>query len=129
MTGKTRILTVIALLGSGVIASTGVTTGHENQDGPLACEIAVKHQGNRVVIQPTVHADESMRGEFSFRVKGSGSSGNTNIRQANNFHVEAGDSIAVGKIMLNGNKSYTATLELEADGNSAQCQEEIHASL
>ena len=129
MTAKLKSLTLCALVGIIGIGSAGAVAGNKESNETMSCEIAVDRQANRVILQPTVFAGEETRGSFQFRVKGTGSSGRTNISQGSSFSTMAGEPLVVGRIMLSGNKSYKATLEVEASGESVECVEDIHSQL
>jgi hypothetical protein len=105
----------LALAGCGAAAGTGTA-----QAEPLRCEIVAKSSGGSTRLEAVAHADRSVRGSYSFHVSSSGPSGSSNIRQGGEFEAGPGRSPTLGVASFGG--SYTARLELTANGRKSACE-------
>jgi len=118
-------LALPVLLGLGG-AAFAIGAGEAAQSkGPLTCAIDIKPSGQMLEIAGVVVADAAISGSYSFEVRSAGSSGNSNVRQGGGFALEAGKPATLGKVMLGGSAAYDVRLDIDANGQSFTCDEQV----
>jgi hypothetical protein len=83
-----------------------------------------------IMLQGVIHADVPVSGSYRFKVASAGSAGNTNMSQGGYFTAAPGEAAMLGKIMLgNAGAIYDATLEIESDGMTVECEERVGGAI
>lgn len=119
------IVAVLAFAGFGGTA-LAIGAGDVGQaEGPLTCAIDVSARNQMVEIEGVVLADTAVSGSYSFEVRSSSSSGNSNVRQGGGFSAEAGKPATLGKVMLGGSGGYDVKLDIDANGESVTCDQRV----
>lgn len=117
---------VIAAVGPLFAASYG-TAGDDRtaRIGDLPrCEIAVRHAGGGLLIEPFVHTDRPATGHYTLRLESRGGSNATDLSQGGDFAVRAGSEEPLGRIGVAGG-TYDVRLEVDLDGERLTCNERI----
>lgn len=109
-------LTGVALAGSG--------TGHSSDD-PISCEIKATENRGMITLETLIHSETAINGQYRFKLKSAGRSGNTNISQGSNFHAAAGQAAQLGRMMVSSGAIYDASLEVTVSGVTFNCAERI----
>jgi len=118
-----RFVFAAATLLIGVGAA--VATAGPSPD-PNRCEIVAEKHGAAVTLIGLYHAAKALDGEYTFRVRGAGRSGSTDISQGGEFSVDPRHPAEIGQVMLGGaGISYDATLVVKAAGKTWRCNERI----
>jgi len=128
MTRFTKHLTIgsaalLALSLTGV-ALAGTSTAKPSDD-PISCEIKASENRGMITLETLIHSDTSIQGQYRFKVKSAGRSGNTNISQGSNFRAAAGESLQLGRMMLSSGAVYDASLDVTVSGVHFNCAERI----
>lgn len=126
---KIHSLGIVAILAFAGLGGTALAIGAGEvgqAEGPLTCAIDISPRNQMVEIQGVVLADSAVSGSYSFEVKSSGSSGNSNIRQGGGFAAEAGKPATLGKVMLGGAGAYDVRLDIDANGESITCDQRVN---
>ncbi|KKB13243.1 hypothetical protein VE25_02880 [Devosia geojensis] len=119
------VLALPVLLGLGGAAfAIGGGEGTQSK-GPLTCAIDVNPSGRMLEIEAVALADAAVSGSYSLEVRSAGSSGNSNVRQGGGFSLEAGKPATLGKVMLGGSAAYDVQLDIDANGVSITCDEQV----
>lgn len=114
----------ILLIGAGAVAATAGPSADPNR-----CEIVAETHGAGVSLIGLYFAAKALDGEYTFRVRGSGRSGSTDIAQGGEFSAGPRKPVEVGQITLGGSAaSYQATLVIKAAGTTLRCEERIGGS-
>ena len=121
---RSALLADVFAAGLGAAGAAMASGGGE--DGPLSCEIRKGSALGMTALEAVVHAGEAVSGSYSFTVKGSGGGG-TNIRQGGGFSAGPGAPATLGKVTVGGSAAYDASLRVEADGISVECEERFGA--
>lgn len=109
------------LIGAGAAVATAGSSS-----APARCEIVAEKHGAGVSIIGLYYAAKALDGEYTFRVRGGGRSGSTDISQGGEFSVSPDRPAEIGQAMLGGSGgSYDATLVVSAAGKSWRCNERI----
>jgi hypothetical protein len=116
-----RYLALPLLVATGLAGAAYAATG--SQDAPLSCRIEVSEQGGMISLRGLVEADEAIDGIYRFAVESVGGSGNSRINQGGEFSAAAGETVALGRVMLGANGVYDASLELDTGSGSVECEE------
>ena len=118
------------LLGLGVAGLAMGAGAASSSDGPLRCEIKTGSMNGAIMLQGVIHADVPVSGSYRFKVASAGSAGNTNMSQGGYFTAAPGEAAMLGKIMLgNAGAIYDATLEIESDGMTVECEERVGGAI
>jgi len=122
-------LTGVALAGTNnslpyAVPLDGTNTSGSS-DAPISCEIKATENGGMITLETMIHSDTSINGQYRFKVKSAGGSGNTNLSQGSNFHVDAGSSTQLGRMMLSVGSVYDASLDVTVRGGTFSCAERI----
>jgi hypothetical protein len=128
MFGKSMKIAPV-ILGLGVAVATIGTGQAGSSAGPLRCEIETVMQGPMVSLTGLVHADASLGGSYSFKVRSAGGGGGTNISQGGGFSAGPAAPAMLGQVSLSGNSIYDATLEVSANGHTVECEKRVGGSL
>ena len=121
-----RSALLAAALAAGLGAAGAAMASGGASDGRLTCEIRKGSALGMTALEAVVHAGEAVSGSYSFTVKGSGG-GSTNIRQGGAFSAGPGAPATLGKVTVGGSAAYDASLRVEADGISVECEERFGA--
>ncbi|MFN3549787.1 MAG: curli-like amyloid fiber formation chaperone CsgH [Mesorhizobium sp.] len=109
------------LVGAGAFVATA-----SSSSDPARCEIVAEKHGAGVSLIGLYFAAKALDGEYTFRVRGSGRSGSTDIAQGGEFSAGPGQPVEVGQVTLGGSAaSYQATLVIKAGGKTVRCEERI----
>jgi hypothetical protein len=109
-------------------AGAAVATAGPSPD-PNRCEIVAEKHGAGVSIIGLYYAAKALEGEYTFRVRGVGRSGSTDISQGGEFSVSPSHPAEIGHVMLGGiGASYDAILVAKAAGKTWRCSERISGS-
>ena len=111
---------LVALAAAGTTVGAGMASNGTASDGPLSCAIETSRSGGAIAIESTATSTRAASGSYSFSVRGGG----TDIRQGGEFEADAGETVALGTIMLDGG-SYDLKLEVSSGGRSASCSQRI----
>jgi hypothetical protein len=96
---------------------------------PNRCEISAEKHGAGVSIIGLYFAAKALDGEYTFRVRGSGRSGSTDISQGGDFSVDPRQPAEVGRVVMGGaGATYDATLVLRVAGKTWRCERRIGAT-
>ncbi|RST86826.1 hypothetical protein EJC49_08965 [Aquibium carbonis] len=118
-----RFVAAAAILVIG--AGAAVATAGPSPD-PNRCEIVAEKHGAAVTLIGLYYAAKALDGEYTFRVRGAGRSGTTDIAQGGEFSVDPSQPAEIGQVMLGGGgTSYDATLVVKAAGKTWRCSERI----
>jgi len=123
------VLTGVALAGTNNSLPYDVpldgtsTTG--SSDAPISCEIKASENGGMITLETLIHSDTSISGQYRFKVKSAGASGNSNLSQGSNFRATAGVPLQLGRMMLSSGAVYDASLDITVSGVSFNCAERI----
>ena len=120
-----RSALLAAVFAAGLGAAAAMASGG-GEDGPLSCEIRKGSALGMTALEAVVHAGEAVSGSYSFTVKGSGG-GSTNVRQGGAFSAGPDAPVTLGKVTVGGSATYDASLRVEADGMSVECEERFGA--
>jgi hypothetical protein len=116
---KRFVLAAASLL---IGAGAAVATAGSSSD-PARCEIVAEKHGAGVSIIGLYYAAKALDGEYTFRVRGSGRSGSTEISQGGEFSVTPDSPAEIGQVMLGGSgASFDATLVVRAAGRTVRCE-------
>ena len=126
MTDISRRSAFLAAAFAAGLGAAGAAVASSDADGPLSCEIRKGSALGMTALEAVVHAGEAVSGSYSFTVKGSGGGG-TNIRQGGGFSAGPGAPATLGKVTVGGSAAYDASLRVEADGISVECEERFGA--
>ena len=121
-----RSALLAAVFAAGLGAAGAAMASGGGEDGPLSCEIRKGSALGMTALEAVVHADEAVSGSYTFTVKGSGG-GSTDIRQGGAFSAGPGAPATLGKVTVGGSAAYDASLRVEADGISVECEERFGA--
>jgi len=132
MFAKSKSLSSLLLLVAGLAGATYaaaesgdipavVETGP--QGSSFRCEIEVREQGGMVSLSGVVEAEVAIAGSYRFRVESAGGSGNASISQGGGFSAGPGEAVTLGRVMLSANGVYDASLDLDTDAGSVDCEE------
>jgi hypothetical protein len=118
------------LLGLGVAGLAMGAGAASSSDGPLRCEIKTGSMNGAIMLQGVIHADVPVSGSYRFKVASAGGAGNTNMSQGGYFTAGPGEAAMLGRVMLgNAGAIYDATLEIESDGLSVECEERVGGAI
>ena len=113
------------VIGAGAGAGVAVATAGPSAEA-ARCEIVAEKHGAGVSIIGLYHAAKALDGEYTFRVRGAGRSGSTDIAQGGPFSADARRPAEIGQVMLGGaGATYDATLVVRAAGRTWRCDERI----
>lgn len=114
-----------AALVIGAAAGVAVATAGPSPE-PARCEIVAEKHGAGVSIIGLYYAAKALDGEYTFRVRGGGRSGSTDISQGGAFTANTRQPAETGHVMLGGaGATYDATLVVKAGGRTWRCDERI----
>lgn len=130
---KLTALVAGSVVGLGLASTAfGGDEGREaadRRDAELRCEIAVDERRSSIALEALVMSEVPVEGEYRFRVSKRGG-GSARIDQSGLFFADRGKPHRVGVVTLGADGgSYTATLELDADGEEVSCSERIGGRL
>ena len=109
-------------------AGAAIATAGPSPD-PNRCEIVSERHGAAVTLIGLYFAAKALDGEYTFRVRGAGRSGSTDISQGGEFSVDPQQPAEIGHVMLGGNGvTYDATLVVKAAGKTFRCSERVGGS-
>jgi hypothetical protein len=129
-TKRFSLRAVPLLLGLGVAGLAMGAGAASSSDGPLRCEIKTGSMNGAIMLQGVIHADVPVSGSYRFKVASAGGAGNTNMSQGGYFTAAPGEAATLGKIMLgNAGAIYDATLEIESDGMTVECEERVGGAI
>ncbi len=114
---------LVALSLTGVALAGTNTSG--SSDDPISCEIKASENRGMITLETLIHSDTSIQGQYRFKVKSAGASGNTNLSQGSNFRATAGEPLQLGRMMLSSGAVYDASLDITVSGVSFSCAERI----
>ncbi|MBZ9819739.1 curli-like amyloid fiber formation chaperone CsgH [Mesorhizobium sp. CA4] len=115
-----------AFLAVIVASATAATAGKDGSNsGPLRCEIRDTLQGDAILLEPMVYADESINGTYKVSVSGGGRSGSANIRQEGAFDARPGNPVSLGQMSVEGNGAYEVELKVTAGAASVSCVKQV----
>jgi hypothetical protein len=118
------------LLGLGVAGLAMGAGAASSSDEPLRCEIRANSMNGMIELQGVVHADVPVSGSYRFKVASAGGAGNTNMSQGGYFTAGPGEAAMLGRVMLgNAGAIYDATLEIESDGMTVECEERVGGAI
>ena len=106
-----------------LLGLAGAAIGAETTSAQLRCEIQTRSINGMIVLQGVAHANAPLTGSYQLRVRGTGSSGSSDVTQGGTFTAGPDSPVNLGQVMLGGGGSYEASLELDAAGATASCSE------
>lgn len=111
------------------LSLTGValagTSADTSSDEPIHCEIKATENGRMIMLETMIHSDTTISGQYRFKLKSAGRSGNTNVSQGSNFRAEAGQPLQLGRMTVSSGAVYDASLDVTVSGVSFSCAERI----
>ncbi len=119
-TGSAALL-ALCLTGVALAGNSSATSSDE----PINCEIKATENGGMITLETLIHSDTTISGQYRFKLKSAGRSGNTNISQGSNFRAEAGEPLQLGRMMVSSGAVYDASLDVTVSGVSFNCAERI----
>lgn len=112
-------------IGAAGLASAG---GSASATEPTRCEIRAVSAGGMTSLEGLVHAAAPVSGSYSFRIRGGGSAGTSNIQQGGEFYAAPGEPALLGSVSLGGRGArYDASLTVTIGGRTLECHETIGA--
>lgn len=125
---KTAILVLSApvVLGLGVLSVASVAA---DDSGSIRCEIHEKTTRAGVVLEGVVIAKTAVEGSYHFKISASGDSGSSDINQSGEFTAGPQAANSLGSVMLGGNGSYEARLDVTFDGRTIRCSKRVGGTL
>lgn len=120
-------LTGVALAGTNnslpyAVPLDGTNTSGSS-DAPISCEIKATENGGMITLETLIHSETSVQGEYRFKVKSVGASGNTNLSQGSTFRATAGEPLQLGRMMLSVGSVYEASLDVTVSDVTFSCAE------
>ncbi len=105
----------------GTLGATS-TPGDETANDPLSCGIEVNETGGNARLEGWVLADKDSHGTYEMKIRKSGRGGSSTINQSGDFSVKAGETQALGTVLINGAKNQIdAKLLLHVNGKKFVC--------
>lgn len=133
MFGMNRPLAARALpllCGLGLVGLAAGAGQAASDGGPVRCEIRAENAGGMIVLQGVVHADADTSGTYRFKVKSTGSGGNSDISQGGSFTAGPDRPAMLGRVMLGGGGAiYDASLDVTSAGATVSCSEQVGGEL
>jgi hypothetical protein len=118
------------LLGLGVAGLAMAAGEASSSDEPLRCEIKADSANGMIMLQGVIRSDVPVSGSYRFKVASAGGAGNTNMSQGGDFTAIPGEEVLLGKVVLgNAGAIYDATLQIESDGMTVECEERVGGAI
>jgi hypothetical protein len=122
---QTKHISAIAALGL-ITAALGATSGMANTSGsPGTCGVITSTQNGMLLIQGSVLSPVALAGSYQFSVQSSGGGGNSNVSQGGSFTAAANQQTALGQVMINAGSNYKVVLDVTANGQKLDCDQEL----
>ena len=127
---KTAILVLSApvVLGLGALSVASVAAD-QNDSGSIRCEIHEKTTRAGVALEGVVTSKTAVEGSYRLKVTASGAAGSSDINQSGEFTAGAKTASSLGSVMLGGNGSYDARLDVTIDGRTIRCSKRVGGTL
>lgn len=122
-----HLMATLALVVLPVGAIAAVTSTRQ-AGGTQLCEISTTPQAGLVKLDALVHADKSLNGTYTFRVRKTGGGGSSTINQSGDFDARAGQTATLSSVSLGTGGAYTATLNVQTGADSVTCTKQIGGS-
>lgn len=107
------------------LAAAGALSGPEGAEARasgVTCEIRLTQSGGLTALTGIVHASEATSGTYRFLVSQSGAAGSSDITQAGDFSLAAGQSEVVAETTLGGRAGFSARLALSTGAGTTSCK-------
>jgi len=103
--------------------AAGSSAHSTDDDAPMNCEIAVTKTRYGHTYEGVIHANTTVKGSYELNFSRRSSNGSSNISQAGDFYVRAGDTETLGQATFGGlpPSAVNAELTLRWKGHELTC--------
>lgn len=123
-----RAAPLLLSLGAVAIAAGAGEAGSKSE--PVSCEIRAETSGGMTTLEGVLRADKAVSGSYRFRVKSSGTSGNSDIDQGGEFTAAPGSRETLGSVMLGSRGArYDASLAVTVNGKTIECSDRVGGAI
>ncbi len=125
MNTHTKHIGAIATLGL-ITAALAASSGMANASGNSGtCGVVTSAQNGMLLIQGAVLSPVALDGSYQFSVQSSGGGGSSNVSQGGQFSAPANQETALGQVMINAGSNYKVVLDVTANGQKLDCDQEL----